>query len=74
MNTKSMNKQLENMTGTQLKNILEKLEIEYPGRNKSEMVRLILHPLKSHKTEVKENREICQELALNTGRNIFINP
>jgi len=38
------------------------------------MIRLILHPLKSHKTEVKENREICQELALNTGRNIFINP
>ena len=35
MNTKSMNKQLENMTGTQLKNILEKLEIEYSGRNKS---------------------------------------
>ncbi len=29
MNTKSINKKLENMTGTQLKNILEKLEIEY---------------------------------------------
>ena len=28
MNTKSINKKLENMTGTQLKNILEKLEIE----------------------------------------------
>ena len=63
---KNIKQRLENMDRSQLKNILEKLEIEYSGKEKPEMIRLILLPLQSYKMEVKENRKICQDLALNT--------
>ena len=63
---KNIKKQLQNIDRSQLKNILKKLEIEYSGKEKSEMIRLILLPLQSYKMEVKENRKICQDIALNT--------
>ena len=53
----NIKKQLQNMDRSQLRNILEKLEIEYSGKETSEMVRLILLPLQSHKMEVKDNQK-----------------
>ena len=60
------------MNKSQLRVILKKLDIPHTNQNKFEMIRLIIHPLRpySYKMEIKENRKICQELALNTiGKN-----
>ena len=66
MNKLQLNKILKNMNNSQLKIILKKLDISHTNQNKSEMIHLILQPFRSYKMEVKENREICQVLALNT--------
>ena len=54
------------MNKEQLKSIIKYLNLSYNSKNKQEMVNKILEPLKNYEMDSQENREICQDLALNT--------